>query len=229
MCAEVLCGLLAPCFFMAFITAALCVPLRAGVAADEEGVPFTPRKDAIDLREKPKKEPGAAPMPVQHEFSFLRYEGAFRNLCDALAGDGRRERVIEVGREVLATETECLSCKALWRTIVAACLPRAERYSRRPHPRRTPSDAPVETPTPAIERHTGERLLSIEVVEVASEISIRMHKDEPDEAPNLLALKRVMQRLLVAPGLSPAESDYYSALQEYLCSAWQGRASGSRM
>ncbi len=221
-CAEAGRSHLAP--FVLLAASLLNLALASTALGDEEdGVAFTPRKDAQDVGVKPKKPASFTPEVVKREFSFLRYEGLFRNLCDALSADGRRERVLEVGREVFPKENECLACKALWRTVLAACSPRSERLASRPRRRVTPGSEEQATPTPVAEQHVGERLPSVEVIEAASEISIRMQKDEPGDAPNLMALERVMGRLQQQQGLSPAERDYYSALEQYLCAAWKGR------
>ncbi len=220
-CAEALRSLLAPlAFALSFFVASAVAPAHA---QDDGGVAFKPRKDAQDILTKPKKPSNFTPVPVKREFSFLRYEGIFRKLCDALAADGRSERVVQVGREAFPTENDCLACKALWRTVLASCSPRAERLSPQPRRRPKPGEEPQDTPTPVPVQHVGQRLPSAEAVEMASEVSIRMQKDEPGDAPNLMALRSVMGRVLRHPGLSPAERDYFSALEEYLYSAWQGR------
>lgn len=220
-CAEALRALLAPLAFAASL--ALAFAAAPASAQGDEEVAFTPRKDAEEIRTKPKKPSSYTPIPVAREFSFLRYEGILRKLCDALASDGRRDRLVEVGREAFPVENECLACKALWRTVLASCSPRTERLSPQPRRRPKPGEEPEVTPTPAPVQYVGQRLPSAEAVEMASEVSIRMQKDEPGDAPNLMALRSVFGRVLQHPGLSPAERDYYSALEEYLYSAWQGR------
>lgn len=206
-----------------FISLSAAAPFVAQAQSDD--VQFSPRKDAADIPLGPKKPTAAPPKPTRREFSFLRYEGAFRSLCDAIALDGRRERLVDVGRKAFAQEAECLACKALWRTILAGCSPRGDRQpAPRSLARRTPAEGSSETPTPVPSVYSvGERLPCVEAVDAASEISDRMHKDEPGAEPNLLALKRVFEQLTQEPSLSPAERDYYSVLGEYLCSAWQGR------
>ncbi len=217
--------LFAPSVFIALASSVLCAAIIGAstpACSQDSDVPFSPRKDAEDLTPTKKKDPLKPPNPVQREFSFFRYEGAFRKLCDAVALDGRRERLLEVGREAFAKETECLACKALWRTVIAGCSPRSDR--RAPPMRKPKTPQPEESPAATPAQHAaGQRLPSIEVVELASEVSTRIEKDNPGESASLRAMNKVTSQLAGSPLLTPAERDYYEALGEFLRSAWDKR------
>ncbi len=78
---------------------------------------------------------------------------------------------------------------------------------------------PLATPS----ARAKQRLPSVQVVELASALSVRMQSDEPGPEPTLKALDALLQRVLASPGISQTERDYFSTLREYLISAWQGR------
>lgn len=186
-----------------------------GTAAAQDGE-FSPRRDVTPIGIEKKATP-VSDEPVV-EYSFFRYDGAFRSLCQKLEVDGRATRFITVAERSLQDPATSQGLKTFWRSVVSGCRP-----PHKPSPKDSATDSEQgaqgggEVPRP------GQRTPSIEVIEEASALSNQMYQDEPGLEPNLVALQAALERLLSTPDLTRSEREYYSVLEEYLLAAWKGR------
>jgi hypothetical protein len=196
----------------------------------------------------PTKKPAAAPAV----FSFARFEPNFRLLCEELEADGRRERLVAIAVvEADRADQDCISCRALWRTVIGGCA----KLGARPTPKvkaqvTSPTTPPGEkegdvtdsaeensggegveenqTPTPAIPAATPTsvpkaRAPSTAAVDIASRISAAAYAQDPGAGGVYPAFKSLVSTVLSTKDLSVAEREYFDTLTTFLMAAWEGR------
>lgn len=215
------------------------VALWGQASADE--VEFTPRRDAVSAL---KRTPRPGTEQPKRLISYTRYLGTVRILCQKMEADGRTERLVSVAEAASKEVVKgCPACRSVWRVVLTACRkPKPLRAKKRPKARQpehnasednseengeplaaTDGDLAEQSQSPANVSKPRERLPSLEVIEVASVLSSRMHADEPGSEPTLQALDGVASRLLGQADLTVGERDYFSTLFEYLRAAWRGQ------
>jgi hypothetical protein len=233
------CILIYPLFF---------VPL----SAPAQEVAFTPRYDAVSPDVKRVKK---TPTPVVDAarapqlYSLGRFNTLFKEMCDLLELDNRREKIFLIAKQGAEDDKGCPSCRAFARQLSQSCAPklRIKKIST-PLPVTPVPVAPVpggslgvevspvaeETTAPganpAVEQvgdHTNGALRvrypRTDLVEVSSQLSRDLYEFSPGKGPVFDALKSFEVRMLTAPDLTLGEREYFSTLFAYLFSAWAGR------
>ena len=187
----------------------------------------------------PTRKP-TGPAPV---FSFSRFEGSLRALCQEIEVDGRREVLVRVAtREAARKDDTCISCRALWRTVLSACAKLGPKPTPAPKlntPKgtatviaegiptdvteggeATPTSVPVPpTPTPK----QKPRAPSTTALDIASRISSSAYDADSGGGGVTVAFKNMVTTVMSSKDLSVAEREYYETLFTFLMAAWQGR------
>lgn len=194
---------------------------------------FTPRYEGID---EGRRRRSATPTAVvvtkaQPVYSFARFNGLFKAICAGLEAEGRRARVFEVAKIGLAEESDCSSCRALYRQLLQSCgAPVSPRSSKKPFNKgaqqddgrgagEAVSELPESTPTPA----TPARYPRTDLLDAVSRLSAELYELEPGAGSTFKAVKNFEERLLKVKDLTPGERDYFGVLTTYLLASWDGR------
>jgi len=196
----------------------------------------------------PTKKPTAAPAV----FSFARFEPNFRLLCEELEADGRRERLVSIAvAETDRTDQTCISCRALWRSVIGGCAKLGARPTPRPKgPKGSPTPAldggAVEgagseaseggkvdsaeegtptplPPTPSPTPKPKPRTPSTAAADMASRISIAAYSLDPGDGGVHPAFEHLVSVVLSTKDLTAAEREYFENLFTFLMAAWDGR------
>lgn len=197
-----------------------CIILSSGgphcmLSATAEDVPFHPRFDGIEHRSKKQSEPTPISNSEMKEiYSFDRFSGSLKQVCDLLESDGRKTRVYEMARERLRDPSLTKSYRALLKEIVLRCKPKLDVPSDQ-SPRETPETE--STPKPAA------RYPSTALLDRVSALSSSMYERDAGVGPVFLATRELADNLRKETLNIPAERDYFAIFNEYLLSAWQGR------
>ncbi len=227
-------GLVAFAVLCAFVW---CDPSSVFAQGEEElGSFFKPQ-----IEPTPTKKPSGPP-PV---FSFAAYEPSFKELCANMEADGRLDRLVGIAREEASKKGEtCIACKALWRTVLAACEKRGPKAT--PTPKKisgTPTavseadgqavvaegakvaqESESGTPVPATPTvPVPQRRPSTETLDSASRFSTFAYTHDPGEGGGTLALRVMVSRVMSSKDFSLAEREYYDTVFTYLMAAWEGR------
>lgn len=201
----------------------------------------------------------ASPTPVKEKvkereiFSFSRFESEFSAICVEMEEDGRRERFAKIAEDASHGSSDCVSCRALWRTILAACQKREKS-----HP------TPAKEGGPAVEKELVEDLKNgdIDKNEVREEVVSPEVLNSGHMSPKRIAGERHPSTLLLDlvsrlsseafdldPGgggvsetfrylagvvretkdLTDSEREYYDTVLLYLLAAWDGRVDESKL
>jgi len=204
---------------------------------------------AQDFDEKPFFKPFVEPTPTRKPtgpppvFSFSRFEGSLRALCEEMEVDGRREVLVSVAtREAARKDDTCISCRALWRTVLSACAklgPKPTPVPKLNTPKgratavaegiatdvteggeATPTSVPVPpTPTPK----QKPRAPSTTALDIASRISSTAYDADSGGGGVTVAFQNMVTTVMSSKDLSVAEREYYETLFTFLMAAWQGR------
>lgn len=148
-------------------------------------------------------------------FGYAR--GGFRDLCDRLEKDGRREAMHRLAEANTARDETCVACRSLFLTLASSC---AERPRRNPTVRKPaveeeqsadePEDPPTPTPRPLQREPSGE------VVDAASVVFGTIAGRERDIDLSTQAIGRLVFLLRDAQGKTKGEHEYMRILAEYV-------------
>ncbi len=221
----------------ASLTLVYCLGLLtvSGRHAVSQEVEFKPRWDGVAKPKRPKQnvEPKGASSSSEAPalYSFHRYAGQLRQICDLLERDHRRERVGQVAFDEIRAGMECKSCKAFLREIVEQC-----HYRKKPVVRQTVTPAPAmendatpstdaATPTPAASASVPQaaRHPLTETLDRTSSFSSELYERDAGEGAIFESVRFFADVLMKQEDLSPAEREYYGIFTAYLLSAWDGR------
>ena len=228
------------------LRALLVVSLLAFICIGDVRVPGVL---AQDFDPEPFFKPLVEPSPTRKPsgppavFSFSRFEGSLRALCQEIEVDGRREVLVRVAtREAARKDDTCISCRALWRTVLSACA----KLGPKPTPalklntpkvtatavaegvptdvteggEATPTSVPVPpTPTPK----QKPRAPSTTALDIASRISSTAYDADSGGGGVTRAFQNMVTTVMSSKDLSVAEREYYETLFTFLMAAWQGR------
>lgn len=224
------------------VGALIALPLRCSLAQEEF---FNPPMEVP---------PTKTPVGGVQVYSFFRYEGDFQALCAELEREGRRVPVVKLAEEGVDREKECITCRSFWKMIVSAC----SRLGPRPTPTAKPTkvprpsgaedtstssekaesvqataadtaEEPVATPTVGSVAKQGERVPSVELVDLASRLSTKAFDVDSGTGPTAHMFHDFAKRLTSVPGLNASEREYYEVFCSYLLAAWDGRVDRTKV
>ncbi len=213
---------------------------------------------AQELDEEPIFKPIIAPTPTRKPtaapavFSFARFEPNFRLLCEELEGDGRRERLVSIAvAETDRTDQTCISCRALWRSVLGGCAKIGPRPTPKPKVQKgSPTPANVGAagggessedseageidsaeggtptplpPTPSPTPKPKARTPSTAAADTASRISVAAYALDPGDGGVHPAFEHLVSVVLATKDLTAAEREYFENLFTFLMAAWDGR------
>lgn len=204
--------LLIPCLFCVTLSSRR---LNNVLSANAQDVPFHPRLDGIEHKSKKRSE--TTPISnseIKEIYSFDRFSGSLKQVCDLLESDGRKTRVYEMARDRLRDPSLTKSYRALVKEVVLRCKPRLD----------VPSDqSPRETPEAESTPKPAARYPSTALLDRVSALSSLMYERDAGIGPVFLATRELADNLRKETLNIPAERDYFAIFNEYLLSAWQGR------
>ena len=228
------------------LRALLVVSLLAFICIGDVRVPGVL---AQDFDPEPFFKPLVEPSPTRKPsgppsvFSFSRFEGNLRALCEEMEVDGRREVLVTVAtREAARKDDTCISCRALWRTVLSACAKLGPKPTPSPKlntPKGTatavaegvPTDVteggeatPTSVPLPpASTPKQKPRAPSTTALDIASRISSTAYDADSGGGGVTRAFQNMVATIMSSKDLSVAEREYYETLFTFLMAAWQGR------
>jgi len=181
-------------------------------------------------------------------FSFSRFEPSFAAICAELEVDGHRDRFYHIAEAAAAQESKCVSCRAMWRSILSGCLMRGKKLplaattvpetdtSKRegvePMPDQTVAAGTavgVLDVTPAVTRRPGERHPSTLVIDLVSRLSTEAFEVDGGEGAVSEVFHYLVKVVKETKGLTRVEQEYFDILLAYLLAAWEGRLDESTL
>lgn len=194
----------------------------------------------------PEPTPIQKPVGTGSLFSFAKFESGFRAVCRELESDGRRERFVKIAEVAAAQDKECISCRSLWRTVMAACERRVPRPRPSPKATKTPKankdvevsaeaqveqevsqDTPVPpTPTQGPKR---ERYPSTALLDAASKMSTEAFQFDEGQGQVSAMFRYLAKTVRETKDLSSSEREYFDIFLTYLLAAWEGRIDPARI
>lgn len=206
--------------------------------------PFKPRWDGVERSKRTRPAISTPDSSSTGEnaavYSFDRYSGKLREICNLMELDRRRERLGKVAFDDIRNGSPCKSCRALLKEVVEQCQYRKRVVLRpTPAPKATPpsepSDGPGEqTPPPSTERTPSTataiptdlgaaRYPRTDLLDRTSALSAEFYERDAGDGPTFESVKYFTDILIGQTDLTPAERDYFGIFATYLLSAWKGR------
>lgn len=176
-------------FWYAVVVAWMVANLRASPVSAQDDF-FKPVFEPTPT----KKAESAAPI-----FSFARFEPEFRGLCRELENDGKRQRLVDIARAGVEREKKCITCRSLWKMVVAACSKLGPRPTPKPKPQKKGKrdQGTQETPAPA-DTGTEAPQSSAETTDDSGAEGLTPTPTQPDSLPQLGGKDRVRYPSTVA-------------------------------
>lgn len=204
------------------------------------------------------------PTPVKERvkekeiFSFSRFEPEFSLICAEMEEDGRRERFARIAEEASHKAKDCVSCRALWRTILAACQRRAISHPTPTTEVSAPVDGEVEEEQKSKDlersdsrkevesdeassakvanaaqhppkRTAGERYPSTLLLDAVSQLSSEAFDLDPGEGGVSETFRYLAGVVRETKDLTDFEREYFDTVLLYLLAAWEGRVDESKL
>ena len=232
-------------FVVGLSTGVVLLSLLCGrpTSLQAQDAPFKPRWDAIERSSRHKfiqpTPAGSSANENTAVYSFDRYSGQLREICNLMELDHRRERFGKAAFDDIRNGTPCKSCRAFLKEVVEQCQYRKKVVVRpTPSPRSTATPLPGEpsgqstvpppqhtaaaTPTPSEPQRA--RYPRTELIDRVSALSADLYERDTGDGPLFESINYLSKLLVGQKDLSPAERDYFGIVTTYLLSAWSGRA-----
>jgi hypothetical protein len=207
------------------IAALAALPLPSAFGAPKGAEEFDNPSAAVQASEQAALERPA----VRKRFQGYVKEGKlFKQLCAAIADDGRDALFSRVLSADFAFDENCLACKPLFKVFARACTFRKpkERPNKtkigkaEPEPEPEPEHEASEEPSPAASPKPSlpfkEREPNGAVLNAATLLSQRLMESERDRENHLQGIEKLIEVLRDPAGKTKAELEYIDIFIEYL-------------
>ncbi len=158
------------------------------------------------LADEPAFSPAVEPKKHEKKETFAGYakqKKAFRELCEKIEADGRREFMYKLLSADVSASDPCRACRLLLRTFSSACKPKRQLIMKnkgqegRPEAEKQPD--PPASVSPA-------------VAESAGALSLLLAEDDNLYRPSIAAVERLLKLLRSADGGDETERAYAASL-----------------
>lgn len=152
------------------------------------------------------------------------YTREFKNICEALAADGRDLQLKQIADRFLVRESTCPGCYPLMKILSRTCAPKKSLAAKKSKKTSQPAEdseeveqSPAALPEPTPPKLLLQREPGMKIEIYLEALLTRLAEDRPRREEGLIAIKKLSDRLLSKDYQQlPGERDYFAAVQNSL-------------